>query len=306
MPAFLLPDGLLYLVSGDNFVLGSDALCQVRVEGAGVAPRHVIVQRTGENWQAASLALQAATWHNAGPMTGLARLNEGDVLRLGEVNVRWLPTVTRIASVAPIGQASAVAGPRQAPAWMWLLLGAAVMAALYGSWLLWDRWQSATAVVSQPEPVTAITVTQSVLETAVLAQPGTPPPLYRVVVVVVTATPLSEPTALPSPTQVALLAATATPASLETPTEPAPATQAASPTPVPPVTVTVVAGATAIPPETRLCLAPEGWQQITVKRAQTMRQLAQRNGTTAARLKQANCLQSNRVRAGQLVFVPRG
>ena len=71
MPAFLLPDGLLYLVSGDNFVLGSDAQCQVRVQGAGVAPRHMIVQRAGENWQAASLALEAPTWHDALPMTGL-------------------------------------------------------------------------------------------------------------------------------------------------------------------------------------------------------------------------------------------
>jgi len=130
MPAFLLPDGLLYLVSGDNFVLGSDAQCQVRVQGAGVAPRHLIVHRSGGDWQAASLVLKAATWHNALPMTGLARLNEGDVLRLGEVNVRWLPTVARVVNVPPARQATAAAPVGQAPAW--LLLLAAVMAALYG------------------------------------------------------------------------------------------------------------------------------------------------------------------------------
>ncbi len=305
MPAFLLPDGLLYLVSGDNFVLGSDAQCQVRVQGAGVAPRHVIVQRSGENWQAASLALKAATWHNALPMTGLARLTEGDVLRLGEVNVRWLPTVARVANVPTVREATAAAPARQAPAWMWLLLGAAVTAALYGSWLLWDRWQNATAVFDAPSPVAAITATLPAQGTVEAAQPGTPAPLYRVVVIVATATPLTEPTSLPLPTPLASPASSATPATLEAPTELPPATRAASPTLVPPATATVVAGATAVPPETRLCLHPTGWRQITVKRAQTVRQLAQRNGTTAARLKQANCLQSDRVRAGQQVFVPK-
>lgn len=305
MPAFLLPDGLLYLVSGDNFVLGSDAQCQVQIPGAGVAPRHVIVQRSGENWQAASLALKAATWHNALPMAGLARLDEGDVLRLGEVNVRWLPTVARVAIIPPTRTVTAAAPVRKAPAWMLLLLLlAAVPAAVYGSWLLWNRWQTATAVVNTPPPVAAYTATLPALATAVAAQLGTPAPLYRVVVIVATATPLSESPSLPSPTPLIITASPAVSATLEAPTR-QPSVQSALPTIAPPITSTVVAGATAIPPETRQCLPPAGWQQITVKRNQTMRQLAQRNGTTAARLKEANCLQSNRVRAGQQVFVPK-
>ncbi len=361
MPAFLLPDGLLHVVSGDNFVLGSDPKCQVRLQGEGVAPRHLIVQRTGENWQAALLALKASTWHNSTAVTGLVRLNEGDVLRLGDVSVRWLPTVARVAAATP--DLVGVAPTRRAPAWMWVLLGAAVMTALYGSWMLWDRWQTASSVATAP--IVAVSPTAPV-EAATMA-PATPPPVYQVVLVLATATPLPEasaeagqastaaptdqpaqpeapaeqaatvtaPTEAPAASPTAETAETlpsestpvaaqpeapaasppaetaealpseATPVAAQPEVEASPTSTppTASPTPAAPqATVAPTAAPAAV--ETQKCLAPNGWRQITVKRAQTVRELARRYGTSAVRLAAANCLESNRVRVGQQVYVP--
>lgn len=72
-------------------------------------------------------------------------------------------------------------------------------------------------------------------------------------------------------------------------------TPTAAPSPTPTVTPT---------PVSVLCPPPPGWVPVVVRRGETLRLLARRYGVQPAQLRQANCLPDNRIRPGQVLFVP--
>jgi LysM repeat protein len=131
--------------------------------------------------------------------------------------------------------------------------------------------------------------------------------------------PSSSPTqfpavALPSrrPTSTQAPTATASPIwqpSLSPTASPSPS---ASPDPSPSQTPSPSPSPTPQPTETRRPLAssaqncnpPATWREYTVKRRDTLKELAARFGTSVSRLKRGNCLRSNTIRAGTVLWVP--
>ncbi len=75
---------------------------------------------------------------------------------------------------------------------------------------------------------------------------------------------------------------------LLTPGQPTPSPPAPSATPQPPAS----------------CLPPAGWVAVTVQTGETLEGLAQQYQTSAQALAEANCLRSERVPAGALLYVP--
>lgn len=61
---------------------------------------------------------------------------------------------------------------------------------------------------------------------------------------------------------------------------------------------------TLVPTPTPGCPLPEGWSQISVQVGDSMESLAAGYGTTAQVLMQANCLNSNQVMPGMVLYVP--
>ncbi len=250
MPAFVLPSGQTISVH-DGFVIGADARCDLSLPGPGVALRHLIVQEAGGEWQAAVLTLHQQTWLNAAPLSGLARLREGDVLRVGETDLRWLAT-------APVAPPPAPAPPqrRSGP---WISALALVVILVLFTLVVWR--QRSSRPVAAPPPIMLATATAFLPP----ATPATPQP---------TATPSPSPEPSPSPSPTASATPTSTP--------------------------TLVPIANATPP----CSPPDGWVAITVRRGETLQKLGRRYGVRPARLREANCLPSNRIRPGQQLYAP--
>lgn len=65
-------------------------------------------------------------------------------------------------------------------------------------------------------------------------------------------------------------------------------------------TATLVAS----PTETSACPMPAGWLAVTVQPGETLESLAQTYGISLQRLMEANCLLTNRIQAGILIYVP--
>ncbi len=90
----------------------------------------------------------------------------------------------------------------------------------------------------------------------------------------------------------------ATPPTPPPPTFPAPVLLTpGQPTPSPP-------SPSATPPPPASCLPPPGWIAVTVQTGETLEGLAQQYQTSAQALAQANCLRSERIPAGALLYVP--
>jgi len=64
----------------DAFVLGRDASCDLRLEGADLDARHAVLTRRGGRWHVLE---RGAVWINGEPQRGERVLHDGDVLRLG-------------------------------------------------------------------------------------------------------------------------------------------------------------------------------------------------------------------------------
>ncbi len=80
----------------------------------------------------------------------------------------------------------------------------------------------------------------------------------------------------------------------------------ASPTPSPPPSPSPspLPSLTPVPTVTTGCPPPPDWRQYTVQRGETLTSLAWRFWTTEYRLMQANCLKSDALRPGQVIYVP--
>lgn len=53
------------------------------------------------------------------------------------------------------------------------------------------------------------------------------------------------------------------------------------------------------------CNTPRGWVAYTVRRSDTLSRLSQMTGVSASRIKKANCLASNKLKAGKTIYLPR-
>lgn len=121
----------------------------------------------------------------------------------------------------------------------------------------------------------------------------------------------------PPPTQVAALpSASATAAPTFSPTSPhtaaattPPATPTLAPTSVPtatrPPATTAAPTATPLPTSTpTVCAPPAGWARYVVQRGDTLFRIGLAHGQTVDAMRLANCLASNSIDAGQIIFVP--
>jgi len=57
--------------------------------------------------------------------------------------------------------------------------------------------------------------------------------------------------------------------------------------------------------KSKSCEKPRGWVAYTVRRGDTLSRLSQRTGVSVSRLKKVNCLESNKLKAGKTIFIPR-
>jgi LysM repeat protein len=76
-------------------------------------------------------------------------------------------------------------------------------------------------------------------------------------------------------------------------------------TSTPAATATLPAAETTPLPTTTPCVLPPGWVIHTVRAGDTLGRLAPAVGATVTQLMQANCLETDRILAGQALYVPR-
>lgn len=276
MPGLLLPTDRTVAVH-DGFIIGAGAGCDLRLVDPLAAPRHLILQQGGaDSWQAATLSLSAPTELNGVALPGLVQLKDGDVLKVGGTELRWLAAMPAAAAVAPL--------PRPTSPWLDVLLAVLVVAVLiFAVWQQsrWRGWTTPTTTATIPAPTVAPT-----------AGATCRPPLYRLIVpgpATDTPKPSSTPTLPLTPTP------TSTPRSIPSPAPTATASPGLTPSP------------TASPASlgVRVCPVPDGWVKKVVRQGETLTELAQRFGVRAARLRRANCLPDSQIRWGQILYVPK-
>lgn len=78
-----------------------------------------------------------------------------------------------------------------------------------------------------------------------------------------------------------------------------------TPTPTATITSTATAGQTLVTPVPTYCGPPLGWKIYIVRPGDTLFSIARATGATVQQLMLANCLDNDRIRVGQPLFVPR-
>jgi LysM repeat protein len=135
-----------------------------------------------------------------------------------------------------------------------------------------------------------LALTLAVADSLQVRLPPPPTPIAAEIVAVVTPAPGATAVTPPTPSPTAPPPTRALPTATPTPT--ASPTARSSPTP-PPVEVV------------RKCtIAPPGWVEYTVRSGDTLSRLAADSGATASAVSAANCLESNRLYAGMVLFLP--
>ncbi|NOX60362.1 MAG: FHA domain-containing protein [Chloroflexi bacterium] len=315
-PALQLPEGHLVHISADNFVVGADAGCDLRLNDDKASSRHVIIQRADVAWQIALLDLEAVAFLNDKPISGIVQLHDGDILKIGDTLLRW---VEGDEMPPPLVKRSH---------WMLgllvlaLFLMLAVLLTLLTRPFLLEETPSETVAAATSPPPTA-TVTPPVHR---LAAPSfTPTPASSVVTP--NADLVETPSALVSPT--AIFFPSATPSILVTPvllplvktseeterastpeSHPSPLVDAGPtvspdedvvPTPLP-STSTISPSAVKSP---NACPQPTGWKRIVVQEGENLLDIALRYRISRARLARGNCLLGYALEPGQVLYVPR-
>ncbi len=263
MPYLILPKGRAVPVDPPHLIIGSDAACDLRLRGALVAPRHVIIQYDGQNWRLAKLNLNAVVWLNGRPLRATTILQDGDRLWVGETQMTWRQLA---AGETPLRGGSAHT------LWQGLLL---LLTLFFG------LWGTSAVITTYLEPNNGDHVAFSSSQQTTPQRGVAPPPTA-------TATPDLRFKSTATPTLAPTHSLTETAVAIQPSSSPSPtltATPSANPTPCQP-------------------RRPRGWQQITVRRGQTLSQLAQRYHTTVSRLKNVNCLGSDLILIGQKLWVP--
>ncbi len=124
-----------------------------------------------------------------------------------------------------------------------------------------------------------------------------------------TSTPtILPPTDQPSPSPTASPTTSPSPSSTASPTPSPTSSRTPEPTPTllpsPTSTLELAQASQSSPDSAVQCKAPSSWHKYRVKNSQTVKSLANYFGTTTSKLKSANCLTSNHVRAGTILWVP--
>ena len=89
MPHLRLASNRAVSLHHNSFIIGSDPGCDLSLTDKSILPRHLILQPRGHQWQAATLNLRATVFVNERPLTGIALLNDGDRIRVGNVTMVW-------------------------------------------------------------------------------------------------------------------------------------------------------------------------------------------------------------------------
>ena len=165
--------------------------------------------------------------------------------------------------------------------WSGILLVAVVVVTILGGMLL------ALVDARQSEVVAEATAEPTFLPSE------TPSPEIQIIVALPSPIPSPTPTLLPSPTLVATPSVTAP---VETP-EPT-----ATPEPTPEPTPTLEP--TLIPGMVERCVPPAGWVPYTVRRGDTLFLLSVRHGAGVEAIKIANCLTSDVILQGDVIYLP--
>jgi pSer/pThr/pTyr-binding forkhead associated (FHA) protein len=133
-PALVMEAARFSLVPGRRFLIGSGPRAQVRLAHASVAPEHAEVRREDAAFTVRDLRSPAGTWVGDERLTAARPLEDGDVLRVGEVRLtmrdpdgrrgppEWLEDLEREERPDPVVSALARAGdPRVIAALLELL-----------------------------------------------------------------------------------------------------------------------------------------------------------------------------------------
>ena len=341
-PALQLPEGHLIHIGADNFVVGADPGCDLRLHDDKASPRHIIIQRVDGAWQVALLDLDATARLNDEPISGITRLKDGDVLKVGDTRLRWVEGED---APPPLVKRSY---------WMLALLSVALFLMMgAGLALLVSSRQfqppvviiiTATPtrsvvrlVVPTPAAELASTETPAALITAtpiyfpLVGAEGTGTPGSGVGGVAATATPVFFPLVGAGGTEtptasVSGVETTATPiffplvgsgkSATATATQSTPtflpllgAGQTPAPSPTVEATVPVEENAAATPDASLLapspaCPPPSGWTPVTVQEGETLYDIALRHRISRARLARGNCLLGYAIQPGETIYAP--
>ena len=264
-------------VGQDNFVIGADTYCHLRLTQTGVAPRHLILQQVGgAAWHVATLNLGAKTTLNGAMLDRIRVLRNGDELQLGQARIRWWDDVT---------QGALSAGGRwqfgRAQSWLILLLFVIVLTLIANA-----VWFNSLFLTGQQSELSAPASTgaeeirlqpQHIDVVATLSAEG--------LRVGITTSDLSDGAQTSTLPEEGLLLTPASP------------------------TVDVVAPAVAPQAAEGItlsaCKTPAGWMTIMVRQGDSLATLAARYGISAQEMQAVNCLDSDRIRPGDRLLAPR-
>jgi|GEM_PF-6410244 len=188
MPRFRLPNGRRVTVH-DGFIIGRAAGCHLRLDDPAVAPRHVIVQQAGQDWQVATLSLTASGSWNGQPLPGLVRLRPGDELQLGSTRLVW--------------ETGSAVWPGRLRRLGLVLLGLVLLIVLLAVGLrVLSTGQTPPVVLATATPMPTATMMSGHATALPLAPIETPTPTLSATRVIIVPTPFAvwTPTPIPSPT----------------------------------------------------------------------------------------------------------
>jgi predicted component of type VI protein secretion system len=95
--------GASFRLRGDSCLIGRDDGVDVLVEDFRVSRRHAVIEWTDGRLVLADAGSTNGTWLNDRPVTEAAELHDGDLIRLGDVELRFYDPTS--ASTEPVGTA---------------------------------------------------------------------------------------------------------------------------------------------------------------------------------------------------------
>ena len=275
MPNLQLSDGSTVPVEGTNFVIGADPVCDLSLQDEGVAPRHAILQFDDDVWRLATLSLQSETKLNGEAVESIVALQDGDELALGSASLKWLEQ-------EPVKS-------KRFPVWVPVVLLFFACVTVLGLWNLFNRDDyTADRLVTSPTTAEEVALaTQQAEEASVMDARDDES----------SSSSTSDGNTTEDGSSVA---ATPTPVHLKAPvpTETPVGSDSAEVAAADEMVVEIEAEAEPA------CPPPEDWVQMTVEAGQKVKDIAKIAGTTPRKVKDANCLPSYNISAGDILWVP--
>lgn len=128
--------GQVFRLEKDVSVVGRDDKCDIIVDEGSVSARHAQIVREGDTWKAVDLLSANKTFVN-GKVSQVAFLSPGDAVRFGRVEMRFVLGDTDVPSKSEPAQDQVIRGSGAAksggvPAWVFMLVGFIIVAAVAG------------------------------------------------------------------------------------------------------------------------------------------------------------------------------